>query len=82
MARVLKLLRQTSILTSSEWLNDQHIDVAQTLIKQQYPHNHGLKPTILQGRNVLPKDSLQILHIDGAHWVAASTFDTGDEDIE
>ena len=38
-------------------------------------------PTILQGRNPLPKHSLQILHTDGDHWVAVSTFNTGDHDI-
>ena len=68
-------------LTDNQWLNDQHMSVAQTLIKQQYPHISGLMPTIIQGRNPLPKDSLQILHTDGDHWVAVSMFDTGDEDI-
>ena len=57
------------------------MSVAQTLIKQQYPHISGLMPTIIQGRNPLPKDSLQILHTDGDHRVAVSMFDTGDEDI-
>ena len=55
--------------------------VAQTLIKEQYPYINGLMPTILQGRNPLPKHSLQILHTDGDHWVAVSTFNTGDHDI-
>jgi hypothetical protein len=68
-------------ITGNEWLNDQHMCVAQNLIKQQYPHIHGLMPTVLQGRNPLPQDSLQILHTDGEYWVAVSTFDTGDEDI-
>lgn len=68
-------------LTGNGWLNDQHMCVAQTFIKLQYPHIHGLISPLLQGRNPLPKDSLQILHTDDEHWVAVSTFDTGDEDI-
>ena len=50
------------VIIGNEWLNDQHMHVAQTLIKEQYPYINGLMTTILQGRNPLPKHSLQILH--------------------
>jgi hypothetical protein len=48
-------------LLQDEWLNDQHMSVAQSLIKQQHPHIIGLMPTVVQGRNPLPSGSLQIL---------------------
>ena len=38
-------------LIGNEWLNDQHIYVAQNLIKQQHPHIGGLFPTVLQGHH-------------------------------
>ena len=68
-------------LLENEWLNDQHILIAQTLIKQQHPRIHGLLPTVLQGRNPLPTGALQILHVDSNHWVAVSTFNTEAQDI-
>ena len=50
---------------------------AQLLIKKQYPNITGLDPTILQEVGSLKpfppgSKSLQILHTDGNHWIAAS----------
>ena len=57
------------------WLNDRHIYIAQRLIKKQFPNVGGLQPTVLQtNMKPLPTDSLQILHTDGNHWIALSTF--------
>ena len=64
----------------NEWLNDQHIYVAQKLVKQQYPHVTGLFPTVLQGYQ-LPKGSLQIIHVDNNHWVTVSTCSSAQEDF-
>ena len=63
------------ILLGEGWLNDQHIYIAQRLIKKQFPNVSGLQPTVLQtNMKLLPTDSLQILHTDGNHWIALSTF--------
>ena len=68
-------------LLGNEWLNDQHMRIAQALIKQQHPHINGLLPTVIQGKNPLPQGSLQILHINTNHWVTVSTLNTESEDI-
>ena len=68
-------------ITGNDWLNDQHIHVAQTLIKQQHPHINGLYPTVLQGQYTLPEQSLQIIHMNNNHWIAASTIHVVDADI-
>ena len=63
------------ILLGEGWLNDQHIYIAQRLIKKQFPNVGGLQPTVLQTHmKPLPTGSLQILHTDGNHWIALSTF--------
>jgi hypothetical protein len=70
------------ILLGNEWLNDKHIHVAQTLIKEQFSNICGLHPTILQANSkCLPPGSLQIMHSDGNHWLTASTLNRGTEDI-
>ena len=70
------IISDKDILLRNEWLNDQHMNVAQSLLKEQHPHINGLTPTVLQGRQPLPTGSLQIIHTDGDHWVAVSTFNT------
>jgi hypothetical protein len=70
------------LLLGNEWLNDKHIHVAQTLIKEQFSNICGLHPTILQANSkCLPPGSLQIMHSDGNHWLTASTLNRGTEDI-
>ena len=60
---------------------------AQLLIKKQYPNITGLDSTILQEVGSLKpfppgSKSLQILHTDGNHWIAASNIGcTTTEDI-
>ena len=64
-------------LISGEWLNDYHINCAQTLLKQQFPSFGGLYSMIGQGKHFkrFPKDqdALQILFVAGNHWIAATT---------
>ena len=61
-----------------QWLNDNHILCAQILIQEQFPQFSGLKSTILQKIAPLKpfqpqSKSLQILHVNGNHWIAVST---------
>ena len=63
-----------------QWLNDNHILCAQILIQEQFPQFSGLKSTNLQ--KIVPlkpfqpqSKSLQILHVNGCHWIAVSTVD-------
>ena len=64
-------------IISGETLTDLHINVAQELIKRQFPHISGLQSTL-----VLPKTQkvtvtaahAQIIHSRGNHWIVASNI--------
>ena len=62
---------------AGEKLSDQHIHIAQCLIKEQFPHVKGLQSTLLQLKHGLTyeagTDHLQVIHSRGDHWVLAST---------
>ena len=64
-------------ILNGEKLTDQHIHIAQCLIKRQFPHIEGLQSSLLQskpGREYeAGTDQLQIVHSRGDHWVLAST---------
>ena len=58
------------ILTGGGWLNDKHIMAAQLLLKKQFPHVHGLQPTILSQNNgwsIMKEGGVQILNENNLH---------------
>ena len=66
----------TSIL-KGEKLSDLHMDLAQSILKNQFPGFRGLQMTVLQTKkqnNIEsnPGNRLQIIHSRGDHWIAAS----------
>ena len=72
-----------SILTqecieSAENLNDKLINLAQSLLKQQFQHLGGLKLTLtlpyLENKFTPAHGALQIIHDHGDYWIAASTL--------
>lgn len=73
--------------SKDQWLNDNHVAVAQLLLKKQFPHITGLQPPVLQQAGplkALPQgsQSLQILHVDDNHWLAVSTVDSSNDKTE
>ena len=63
-------------------LSDIPINIAQSLIKKQFPDIKGLQPTVYQQRNQTMEDGtvqldstnqLQIIHCRGNHWIVASS---------
>ena len=54
-------------------LHDQHINHAQSIIRNQYALK-GLHCTLLQKTRQLPLNELQIIHCRGNHWIVASTI--------
>lgn len=76
------------LLNEQGLLHDKHIACGQFLLKQQFPHIGGLRPTVLQQKKLdpLPPKSLQILHVtlpspQPGHWIAASTVSCENDDI-
>ena len=59
-------------LENGEMLNDTHIDIANQMLRKQYPDVRGLQSPLL-GQSlsfaVTKPPFVQVLHVDGLHWV-------------
>ena len=72
------------ILTGGGWLNDKHM-AAQLLLKRQFPHVHGLQPTILSQNNgwsIMKEGGVQILNENNLHWLCISTIGCPDNVVD
>ena len=61
-----------SVIEKMEWLNDNHMYAAQTLLKKDFPHLSGLlATTVVASRKAIPVDgdTIQILNVDNCHWI-------------
>lgn len=63
------------------WLTDEHINHAQSLLKEQFPDVCGLQDTLIfqaaeyGGMVGSPEGQfIQILHINGNHWVCLTSI--------
>ena len=63
---------------SNEKLSDLHINLAQQLLKQQFPQLNGLQCTLFQSKKHVGKplkDQLQVIHCRSRdHWIVTSTI--------
>ena len=69
-----RTMRET--LVNGEQLTDEHIDLAQKLLKKQFHHLDGLQPPVLSQRNgftSVQHEAIQIHHVPG-HWVTSSSI--------
>lgn len=69
----------STILKDDYWLTDQQIDHAQWLLSKQFPDANELHSVLAFARKPLKvqrgdKDLVQILHVDGNHWVTATNI--------
>ena len=65
-------------LNDGKWLNDNHIRAAQHLLQKQFPNIGGLQEPLLSYKmqwELMPQGAVQLLHINGNHWVCLSTID-------
>jgi len=64
------------LLTNGQKLSDKHINAAQRILKLMFPKINGLRLTLLQDKphKESTENSLQIFHIEGDHWVCATTI--------
>ena len=60
-----------TLLTSGSPLNDKHINLAQTLLKKQFPKISGLQSILLQFKALEKRCSngIQIVHCPNNHWI-------------
>ena len=67
-----------NVLKSGEWLDDDHMFLAQQLLQIQFPNIGGLQSTLLSQCNGFAhvnrtQMSIQIHHVSGNHWVTTVT---------
>ena len=74
--------RQT--ILNGKWLWGTHLSAVQLLLKAQFPHLKGLEDTalVLRAGNTISPGSLQILHVNGNHWLTISTPDSNSSGYE
>ena len=64
-------------IESGKKLNDLLINIAQEILKKQFPDIRGLNNTLLQKKKSLKRQTdtqkIQIIHSRGDHWIVAST---------
>lgn len=69
-------------LYNGRWLNDQHINYAQSLLKIQFPHIDGWREMLLIHKNQERiKQGLQIIYTHGNHWIVAFTIESSTSHI-
>ena len=64
-------------IQKGKWLTDEHIHLAQTLLRAQFPNINGLQCPLLSENDAFdtqPHEALQIHFVAGNHWVASSSF--------
>ena len=76
----------TESILSGAKLTDLHVHCAQQLLKQQFPHLNGLRPTVLQTKKSLGvrkpvPNQLQIIHSRGDHWTTVSNIGCRSGDV-
>ena len=62
-----------------------HINAAQTLLKQQFPHVPGLQdPTLAETQtfDAQFEEFVQVLHTAGCHWVAVARLGSQESEIQ
>ena len=71
------LLRWRKTFKKGKWFTDEHIHLAQTLLRAQFPNINGLQCPLLSENDAFdaqPHEALQIHFVAGNHWVASSSF--------
>ena len=71
------LLEWPNILCGHGWLNDDIINAARLMLKEQYPQVDGLQRTALAQKLAMEPqwgEFVQVLNVSQSHWVTISTI--------
>ena len=73
------IMAEKKAIETGEMLTDKHINLAQKMLKRQFPDFNGLRLTLLQNKphRFPTSNTIQIFHIKGNHWVCAATHKSG-----
>jgi hypothetical protein len=70
-------MRERDVIIKKEWITDEIIDAASTLLKNQFPFlSHGLHQALFSeaGFVINPHETLQFHCVNRNHWVISSSF--------
>ena len=83
--------RQQEILNAEDiqvlengWLTDKHMLKANNILKKDYSSVNGLQDTLLQQNfswDIPSSEFLQILHVNGNHWITISNIGVSDNSV-
>ena len=66
------------IILNGKWLWGTHLTAVQLILKSQFFNINGLEDTalVLRKGNTIITESIQILHVNGNHWITIPTLDS------
>ncbi len=73
-------------ISTGEWLSDVHINFSQELLRKQYGDENSFHSTLLltneQRQQQISHPKIQIIHINGNHWIVVSNVFSADKKVE
>ena len=80
-----KILSDKDIkVLESGWLTDEHMLMANNILKKDYPSGDGLQDTLLQQNfswDIPSSEFVQVLHVNGNHWITISNIGLSDRSV-
>ena len=72
------------MILDGKWLWGTHLTAVQLILKSQFLNFNGLKDTflVLSKGNTIISESIQVLHVNGNHWVTVSTLDSSNSNFD
>ena len=64
-------------IVQNGWLTDNHMLLANCILKREYPEVNGLQDTVFQQNyswKVPTSEFVQFLHVEGSHWITISNI--------
>ena len=78
-------LSDREAIVNGQKLNDLAINVAQKLLRMQFPNLKGFQSTLLQekkSKSTFEKHKVQIIHSHGNHWIVAATIEATSYEVK
>ena len=63
-------------ISDGKWLYGTYLSVVQFFLKKQFLQVNGLEETALHNDHTILQGSVQVLHVNGNHWLKISTLDS------
>ena len=80
----LYLSKKDNEIVQNGWLTDNHMLLASSILKREYPEVDGLQDTVLQQNyswKVPTSEFVQFLHVEGSHWITISNIGENENSV-